>query len=100
MTDRETLVERVALAIQLADECEIPDDYSLGLDPKVSDWGAFLANDVINLIMEEAAKIASEWKVSITGVEPISNKHAARIASSVGPHIAAALRAYVRKQNC
>lgn len=83
MTDRETLVERVALAIQLADECEIPDDYSLGLDPNVSDWGAFLADDVINLIMEEAAR---ECETNI-GSE----------MDDCGRYYAAALRAYIKK---
>lgn len=81
MTDREALREKVARLY-------------------IDKWGLsdyWLADAAINLVMGEAAKIASEWKVSITGVEPISNKHASRIASSVGPHIAAALRAYIKE---
>lgn len=90
MTDREALRERVKELIAKGSGCDRycqknPDDCGCARE----------ADAAIDLAFEEAAKIASEWKVSITGVEPISNKHASRIASSVGPHIAAALRAYI-----
>lgn len=109
MTDREALRARVARAL-CQEKCAFYGEPPCwGLDPNeyvVEPWNpdtcdepgcGALADAAIDLVMEEAAKIASEWKVSITGVEPISNKHASRIASSVGPHIAAALRAYVTR---
>lgn len=46
----EDAIERVALAIQKADNCQAMEGSADGLSEDVSDWGAFIARAVLNLI--------------------------------------------------
>lgn len=95
---RAALVERVAMAIEQADNESIPDGFYKGNNPEISDWGAFLATAAIDLIraevLEEAARVAER-----EGVYPELNVY------DGGPEwyrhgrsIAAAIRALKEKQ--
>jgi len=57
---RAALVERVALVIEQADNERLPEGFYQGKNPEVSDWSAWLATAVINLIRNEVLQEAAQ----------------------------------------
>lgn len=82
--ERAALVERVAMAIEQADNERTPDGFYKGNNREVSDWGAFLATAAIDLIrgetLEEAARVADSHAVS---PDPVGVIKAMAIAAAI-----------------
>lgn len=50
VTNESGLREKIARALQVADNSKIPDGYAEGLPDDISDWGAFVADAILALI--------------------------------------------------